>query len=362
MRRALGALAGCLTLAVVFEAAVRVALSAPGIFERVKGDDDASHRLEWVRGRGGREGVALRFDVHDARRGWALAPNVSGMPVFDGKVLNSNSKGIRGTEEYTRERPAGKLRIVALGDSLTFGDEVGDAETYPDRLRQSLPGTEVLNLGVHGYGHDQMLLAFRDHGAAYRPDIVLLGFSESDMDRNLLGFRDYAKPRFDLTAGGLILRNVPVPAPEAVLDGEPFRLRSLDLLTMLRHRWSVRSGAYFHERHRLTAAILDTLVDEVRAAGAVPVFVHLPYPGDFRVDRGSETVPVMQYDCGRKSVHCVSLYPLFHQRLRKGFRVTDGDHWDPAGNSVIAEGTKAYLVRQGLLKTASKTSPAKSNE
>jgi hypothetical protein len=69
-------------------------------------------------------------------------------------------------------------------------------------------GTEVLNLGVHGYGHDQMLLYLREEGLRYRPDVVLLGFVQIDMPRNQLSFRDYAKPRFGVRRR-LSRRNVP---------------------------------------------------------------------------------------------------------------------------------------------------------
>ena len=53
-----------------------------------------------------------------------------------------------------------------LGDSFTFGEDVGDDETYSHHLEQLLPGTEVINLGVHGYGHDQMLIYLREEGIA----------------------------------------------------------------------------------------------------------------------------------------------------------------------------------------------------
>src|SRR5262245_47270071 len=104
-------------------------------------------------------------------------------------------------------------RIVVLGDSFTFGEEVSDTETYPHLLQELLPTVEVINLGVHGYGHDQMLVLFREEGSKYEPSLVVLGFVASDMERNLMGFRDYAKPRFVVTGGELRLVGTPVPHP-----------------------------------------------------------------------------------------------------------------------------------------------------
>ena len=110
-----------------------------------------------------------------------------------------------------------------LGDSFTFGEDVGDDETYSHHLEQLLPGTEVINLGVHGYGHDQMLIYLREEGVRYRPDVVILGFLTGDMERNVLSFRDYAKPRFVLDGGKLALRNSPVPPPAEMAAAEKWR-------------------------------------------------------------------------------------------------------------------------------------------
>ena len=81
---------------------------------------------------------------------------------------------------------------------------MSDHETFPHVLEQLLAPAEVVNLGVHGYGHDQMLLRYRAEGRRYAPDLVLLGFVADDVGRNLLAFRDYAKPRFLLEGGALL--------------------------------------------------------------------------------------------------------------------------------------------------------------
>jgi hypothetical protein len=49
-----------------------------------------------------------------------------------------------------------------------------------------------------GYEHDQMPLYLEEVGAGFQPDVVLLGFVHLDMERNLLGFSDFATPWFTL--------------------------------------------------------------------------------------------------------------------------------------------------------------------
>ena len=66
--------------------------------------------------------------------------------MFDNRVLNTNSKGLRGQVEYIYKKPEGMQRILALGDSFTFGEEVGDSETYPYHLQTMAPEAQVINM------------------------------------------------------------------------------------------------------------------------------------------------------------------------------------------------------------------------
>src|SRR5215470_5660402 len=50
--------------------------------------------------------------------------------------VRTNSLGLRGAEIPPRE--AGELRILVLGDSITFGDYVDEDETYPAVLERRL--------------------------------------------------------------------------------------------------------------------------------------------------------------------------------------------------------------------------------
>jgi hypothetical protein len=90
-----------------------------------------------------------------------------------------------------------------------------------------LPSAEIINMGVHGYGQDQMLIFLQEEGIKYKPDIVILGFITADMSRNILQFRDYTKPRFIVERGRLQLIGSPVPPPEYFLKWEWARLKKL---------------------------------------------------------------------------------------------------------------------------------------
>lgn len=352
MRRGLQIVAYGLGVLLFFEASARLALRSNALFARIAGEDEASWRLRWVTRHEKQGRIYFEFDTFSASRGWALKPGIRDLPVFQGKILNSNSRGLRGRGEHGYEKPPGVVRILVLGDSFTFGEEVSDDETYSYQLGAMLPGVEVLNLGVHGYGHDQMLIYLQEEGVKYQPDVVILGFIADDMERNLLGFRDYAKPRFVLEAGRPLLRNVPVPSPEEMLRAEPYRLKFRDLLTMLRERYRVRSGARQQQMRALTLAILDQMKAAIEAVGAKPAFAYLPTYGELtRTDPGmTERERFFFSYCRGRGIQSMYLRPFFRKRMQEGADLKVYGHWGAIEHRTVAEGIKAYLLEKELIR------------
>ncbi len=95
---------------------------------------------------------------------------------YRGVTYTTNSKGLRdGALDYART--PGRARVVLLGDSIVWGYGVSDGETLPDYLEHARPATEIVNLGVAGYGTGQELMLLRVEGLRYDPDLVLLVFT-----------------------------------------------------------------------------------------------------------------------------------------------------------------------------------------
>ena len=67
---------------------------------------------------------------------YELKPNLSG--VFKKAHVRTNSQGMRGTREYSLEKPPGTFRIVGIGDSNLFGWGVAEGEPYLQILERRL--------------------------------------------------------------------------------------------------------------------------------------------------------------------------------------------------------------------------------
>lgn len=120
----------------------------------------------------------------------ALPESLTHNPTWN---ISLNSQGFRGVEFQTIKRTT-SFRIICLGDSWTFGANVGQDTTYPSQLVKLLnaefPGKdfEVLNLGVLGYSSYQGLQLVKRIVNDFSPDLVIIGYAMNDA--SIAGFRD----------------------------------------------------------------------------------------------------------------------------------------------------------------------------
>lgn len=219
--------------------------------------------------------------VHDEITGWKNRPGVRTEQV------TINSAGMRGPAEFTRGPAAGRKRVVFVGDSYTFGVGVADEETFCHVLaRDHLPDWDVINLAVPGTGTDQQVLTLEHTGRLYHPDVVVLGYYVRDYSRNILSFRDYAKPRFVLEGAGLRLTHVPVPKPEELFadyvsgrrrtgyfDGSLLYHVFQSTIRQLREA----SLSAHSEGWQVSERLVERFQRVVRESGAMPVLLIIPY-------------------------------------------------------------------------------------
>jgi lysophospholipase L1-like esterase len=112
-------------------------------------------------------------------------PEPGGEPV----PVRINAHGQRGAD-YPLEKPAGELRIVGLGDSLTFGKGVRDDETYLARLHEICAERaddgrtfRVVNAAFNGYATFHYRQWARARMERFDPDVLLVGlFVGNDME------------------------------------------------------------------------------------------------------------------------------------------------------------------------------------
>ncbi len=130
---------------------------------------------------------------------WRLKPNLDHV-VWDFTVVSTNSDHLRSVDPFQslKPKPQGTIRIVCLGDSVTFGYRVPavwpDKPTefdpewlpYPMLLEKHLQAAnlgrniEVITVAVPGYTSHQGLAWLRRDIDQLRPDLITVSFGWND--------------------------------------------------------------------------------------------------------------------------------------------------------------------------------------
>ncbi len=138
-----------------------------------------------------------RFDKNDplikftqfsnnSKIAYELKPDVEGY-IYD-KPVYINSNGERG-KLYPINKSENTLRMIFIGDSITFGYGVSLNESYPyiieDKLNKILTKkVESINLAVYAYNTVQQVETLKEKGLKYNPDIVIVGFYIANPEGN----------------------------------------------------------------------------------------------------------------------------------------------------------------------------------
>jgi len=99
--------------------------------------------------------------------------------------LRINEVGFR-DDPLAVPKPAGEVRILALGDSITFAGHLPAPLSYVERLQFHLNRNttdrrfEVINAGIGDIGIENEVNLLEDPGLRVEPDIVLVGFYLND--------------------------------------------------------------------------------------------------------------------------------------------------------------------------------------
>ncbi|MBF0484179.1 MAG: SGNH/GDSL hydrolase family protein [Candidatus Omnitrophica bacterium] len=151
-------------------------------------------------------------DVTQTRSDTLLTPNeiIHNRSSINGEfetTIRINSLGYRG-HDFSVTKPQGSIRILAIGDSFTFGVGANDDQTIPAVMAHELIAqgytAEVINAGI---GHESPIRHWdnleRLH-LKYHPDIVLLFFDLTDLwddwhwERHAVWNKQGMIDRFDL--------------------------------------------------------------------------------------------------------------------------------------------------------------------
>jgi lysophospholipase L1-like esterase len=196
-----------------------------------------------------------------------LRPGAEGRISEQGAAFyRINADGLRDSV-YARPKPEGVFRVIVMGDSVSFGYGVEEAEAYPQVLEELLselvPDSriEVVNLGVGGYNAYNEAQLLEGVGQSYEPDLVLVQFCINDLNDPTVHFD--AQTRIALSA----IPDAAFPNPSqrrgsAHVPSRGLRwCRASKLCTAIQDLWLAMAAPEFDDQARRDAVVFIEATD-----------------------------------------------------------------------------------------------------
>ncbi len=289
----------------------------------------------------------------DPERGWRMVAGESHYTYHH--LVRVNAHGLRG-EEIPAEREPGERRILALGDSMIYGQGVAEADTLPFALQEELEQLQpsvrwrVMNGGHRAYATNQELALLRQLGPALDPDVVVLFWYDNDLE-NL----DVEAASARLEASG------PRPFDAAApLEGEELwswkakqLLRRSALIMYLYDRWKdgkapLPGPEYYTHGFLRLGRHLDDFSALARERGFTPIVAVVPHAGTVALDGpATERAEAVRALARERGIATLELLPALRELLQATGRLPvipyDG-HYLGTANREMARAAAAQIA------------------
>lgn len=272
-----------------------------------------------------------------------------------------NSQGFRDVE-HVLDKPPGVFRILGLGDSFTYGIGTAYQETYLVQLETTLnarsgkhPRVEIIKAGIPAYYPTPERLLLEHYGAAYQPDLIIIGFLPNDVTDMHLGpgFRVVTESGFLSTCEAAKIGGL---GTFLYLHSHISRILLQRYINFQLHRnYPTQMENIYHVNGMYEAAWqqlekeYEAIHSIVLSLDATMLIVHIPQKGPWHSHHDYPSQRIGSWSEQRR-VEFVDILPeMKHAANHEDLYYRKDGHCRPAGYAMIAKRLYEYLIRNHLI-------------
>ena len=289
---------------------------------------------------------------------WELIPNARGVGRL-GEAININSHGYRGAE-LLLSNTAERCRIMAIGDSFTFGMGVNSEATYAKQLEAMLnkrqKKCEVINSGVIGYRMWQNYEVLKHKAPLLKPDLIILGVFLNDILQIIPPYIDnpdwkpvvlFEKKKRKKFVNNFYLYNFAHNLDR--LYQSKYRYRDLEYLAGIEkrknwfkptHDWyKIMYGLLDHETYSLFSKTLSDFVETARGIESNVLVLMIPDAAQMHDKERQHINRYVKSECDRLNVPYIDATHAFETEADTNslYLFPADAHISPKGYRIIAD-------------------------
>lgn len=281
--------------------------------------------------------------------------------------VETNSLGLRHTEEPS----ATAFRILAIGDSQTFGPYLVNEDTWPGWAENQLrlahgsgERVQVFNAGISGYSIRDQLAYMREKGVAFAPKPVVLAVFENDLPdlRKPHGQRPQRPPAATADGWRWLQRNSALAHLAA--EVRTYVQRKAAQVDIRRGEGEVRAPPRPADDHAALAAAyagqFRELAGLLRQNGIALATVFIPAAQHLESEEPSAMEPLIRSLAAETGTPHLDLTPAFRARAQAPARLyllqrrpggghAGNAHLSREGQAEVGTAVAAWLLAQGMV-------------
>jgi len=271
----------------------------------------------------------------------------------EANITMNNPLGLQ--EDSLKQLGSMNPKILFYGDSFVKG--MSDKEfIIPRYMNSKISRMDVINMGVGGYGLDQIYQLFKETYQKAHDPLILVGIlGNDDLDRTILTVRRSQKPYFIIdTSGNLQLKGVPIEKDQRkYFENHPLSIKSY-FFAYIKQKLFAQENK-IDMKKQISSKLLELF--KLNSDNAKDKLIFILFYRESSLSNTDWQEKFLKDALQQMGAHYIDTKDILLQYARdKNLKLSmfykqKSQHHNNLGNQVIAEGIIKYLRSNNYIKS-----------